>query len=463
MSAPWTLCIDFGTAFSKAAVAPSTAWNAFTPATVRPLMLGGPGQGNSFLLDSAVFVDDDRVLFGSAAVARAEALSVQKRLALRSFKTLLSVSDLERALNTSLPRSLDPHRAFTQRDLIVLYLAYLSAAIGRACAADQVLSRGVTFDSRYAAPAWRSGDAAGSHELIVRLFAEGDAIRAALGSEILAPQGLPLQTALKAVAAARSADTAAAQLGLIYEATAAAAYTSIGLNSDASHIIVVDMGAGTTDIAAMARAGAHVYELAEARVTLKQAGDFVDRVIVNIALEASPELKTPQRQAELWRMMFRSMRDIKETLFLDGRVGFRFEGRLITVSLKDLERDDDFKEFIANLERAYEHGLAAVRDHAKREKARDLMAVAVGGGAFAPFIQKLIRRKPPNAGRIKVQPRPATPDWAHAPEFGGNLAPVFPQLAIAIGGALAPESMLALRAGASRPANVQTGNPPARD
>jgi hypothetical protein len=46
-------------------------------------------------------------------------------------------------------------------------------------------------------------------------------------------------------------------------------------------------------------------------------------------------------------------------------------------------------------------------------------------------------------GKPSLLARPATPDWAHAPEFQGNLAPVFPQLAIAIGGALAPEGMLA--------------------
>ena len=37
----WTLCIDFGTAFSKAAAAPRDAWTRFDPRFVRPLMLGG--------------------------------------------------------------------------------------------------------------------------------------------------------------------------------------------------------------------------------------------------------------------------------------------------------------------------------------------------------------------------------------------------------------------------------------
>ncbi|MEQ1493201.1 MAG: hypothetical protein ABL932_21910, partial [Terricaulis sp.] len=107
----WTLCIDFGTAYSKAAVAPSGAWSRFDPATVRPLMLSAEGQ-NAFLLDSAVFVDEDRVLFGRAALNEADEQADKKRAALRSFKTLLSVSDLDRALNTNAPATIDPHRIF---------------------------------------------------------------------------------------------------------------------------------------------------------------------------------------------------------------------------------------------------------------------------------------------------------------------------------------------------------------
>ncbi|MBI3438148.1 MAG: hypothetical protein HY054_05760 [Proteobacteria bacterium] len=157
----WTLCIDFGTAFSKAAVAPSNSWNHFEPGLIRPLMLGGENQGaNTFLLPSAVFVDDERVLFGPAAIARAAALADQKRAALKSFKTLLSVSDLDRALNTRLPTSIDPHHHFSMGDLITLYLAYLGASIDRAIAADPVLERFAAFSRRYAAPAWRGADGA---------------------------------------------------------------------------------------------------------------------------------------------------------------------------------------------------------------------------------------------------------------------------------------------------------------
>src|SRR5690606_28440458 len=143
---------------------------------------------------SAIFVDDARILFGRSAIARADALAGRKRMALKSFKTLLSVSDLDRALNTNAPLSIDPHRLFQMRDLIVLYLAYLLEAVARASAADPLLADARQISLRYAAPAWRSGDSAGMHQSIVRLFGEAEAFRQAAGKKLMAADGLPITT-----------------------------------------------------------------------------------------------------------------------------------------------------------------------------------------------------------------------------------------------------------------------------
>lgn len=440
----WTLCLDFGTAFSKAAAAPTDAWADFDPSLVRPLMLGAhEAQTNPFLLDSAVFVGERQVMFGRSAIQQADAQASQKRMALKSFKTLLSVSDLDRALATNAPLSIDPHRIFQMRDLIVLYLAYLLEAVSSAAAADPLVSQATRIEYRYAAPAWRSGDSAGMHGVIVQLFGEAEAFRALVGKKLLAPEGLAISTistALpKASAAARPLD-----MGLIFEATAAAAYTSIGLEDSGSHMIVVDMGAGTTDIAALARSGTRVVELPEARVTLKQAGDFIDRIIANSVLEQAKWAKSKDDQADLWNVLMRQMRDIKESIFEDGRATLRHRGKNISLALRDIERDADFKTFYKSLSEAFAHGLTVARGDAVLRGRSEVQAIAVGGGAAAPFIQALLKKKVTRtAPRVVV--RPATPDWAHAREFGGNLAPVFPQLAISIGGALAPDGMLAAR------------------
>ncbi len=456
----WTLCIDFGTAYSKAAVAPTGAWSHFDPATIRPLMLSAEGQ-NTFLLDSAIFVDEDRVLFGRAALNEADAQADAKRSALRSFKTLLSVSDLDRALNTNAPATIDPHRIFQMRDLIVLYLAYLLASIDRALLADPILAQGGILRRRYAAPAWRSGDSAGMHNVIVRLFAEAEAFRTTVGKRLLSPEGLSLRTISDALPKAlESAEML--EMGLVFEATAAAAYTSVGLEGAGSHLIVVDMGAGTTDIAALARLGARTIELPEARVTLKQAGDFLDRVIANRVLESAKWARRPEERAELWSVLMRQMADIKEAIMADGRATLRNQGRSISLSLREVEKDEDFRDFQKSLRQAYDHSLAVVRDDARARGRSEVQAIAVGGGASTPLIQDLIRRKMEST-RPRVIPRPATPDWAHAREFRGNLAPVFPQLAIAIGGALAPDSMLAARGGIIPPANDRSDIPVERD
>lgn len=460
-AASWALCMDFGTAFSKAAAAPLGAWTRFHPEDVRPLMLSREEGANPFLLDSAVFVDEDRILFGRAALTRADALAHKKRQALRSFKTLLSVSDLDRALNTSAPASIDPHRIFPMRDLVVLYLAYLLAATDRAVRADPLLA-GARLERRYAAPAWRSGDSDGLHSSIVRLFGEAEALRAAVGEKILSPQGLGLRTVSDALPGALG-HPRGLSMGLVFEATAAAAYTSIGLEESASHMIVVDMGAGTTDIAAVARTSGGIEELPDARVTLKQAGDFIDRLIANLVLESNKWSGSVEQEAMLWRLLMRHMRDIKESLFLDGKAMLRHDNRAISLTMRDLEKDKDFHTFVKQLQQSYDDSMIAVRNSAAARKKRGVQAIAVGGGANAPFIQALLKRKPPRSSKLVIEARPATPEWAFAPQFEGNLAPVFPQLSIAIGGALAPDEMLAARPNLSLAAGGRSGIPAAHD
>lgn len=439
----WSLCIDFGTAYSKAAVAPMGAWAKFDPGSIRPLTIGGVESGNPFLLDSAVFIDDHNVLLGRSAIARAAQLEHTKRQALKSFKTLLSAPDLERTLGLNLPLPVDPHRRFHLRDMIVLYLAFLTRAIDRAIAVDPVISWSPgPMERRYASPAWRGAGGKILHGIIVGLFGQARRVQEALGDALLAPEGIEITAALAACRDAREAGPDPSwKMGMIFEATAAAAYSSIGLEDTASHLIVVDMGAGTTDFAAIARGPSSLHEIPEARVTLTRAGDFIDRVLLNLAVENCPSLKTPAQQAELWRALAGAVREIKENLFHDNRAAIRHAGKTITVNIKDLSRDKDFREFEKLLTRAFERGLDAALSRAKSDGEQEIDAIAVGGGAAAPFIQELIKKR--KVGKVRVTPRPATPEWAHAPAFGGNLAPIFPQLAIAIGGALAPQSLLA--------------------
>ncbi len=432
--ARWIVCIDFGTAFSKAAAVREGAWGAFDPRMVRPLTVGAVSEGgNPFLLESAVFVSDTHVLFGAQAVQEAGAAAASKRQALRSFKTMLSAADFDRALAAFAPLSIDPHRMFTQRDLIVLYLAYLSGAIARAVAVDSELT-GAEIRRRYALPAWRGGQS--MHARITALFSKAEAVAARLGDALFDPAGIPLATAADALK--HAGEPPPLDFGMVFEATAAAAYSLVGLKAPASHLMVLDMCAGTTDFAALGEGGE---EIVDARVTLMQAGDMIDRILLDLLLQKAPNLKTQAEQLALWRSLMASIREVKESLFIDGRAAVTHQGKTKTIAARDLYKDRDFKAFSREMKRAFDRSLNAVAARAVKDKTKDVCIVAVGGGAYAPFVQEMVRSA--KAPKVRVVSYPATPDWAHSAAFGGNLAPIFPQLAIAIGGALAPDRLCA--------------------
>jgi hypothetical protein len=72
--------------------------------------------------------------------------------------------------------------------------------------------------------------------------------------------------------------------------------------------------------------------------------------------------------------------------------------------------------------------------------------VLAGGGANLGFIQDIARRSKPKKVKAKPKLIPTVPSWAHTETFQGQLAPVFSQLAIAMGGAIAPANLVTVHA-----------------
>jgi cell division ATPase FtsA len=321
--------------------------------------------------------------------------------------------------------------------LLVLFLAFLNEALARAVAADPALA-GQSLRMRYSLPFWRKGTA--RHQTIQSLFASAEQVRRRLGGEaLLAEGGLSIEAAREAVKAVDAA--ARLDMGMIHEATAAA-YTAIGGEKAAKYLLVIDMGAGTTDFAALAQSGAGLQEVVKARLTMMQAGDMIDRILLDLAIRKA-SLKTTAAQAELWRTLTASIREVKEGLFHDGKAAIVYKDKIITLSRHELERDRDFKVLIKEIRKAFDQSLHALALQAAADKKKEIAVVAAGGGAAAPFIQDMLRHA--RAPHVRVKAMPSTPEWAHAGLHRGNLAAMFPQLAIAIGGALAPEALLAAK------------------
>src|SRR5882757_1157422 len=98
------ICIDFGTALSKASVCLDPTMPL--ELGVKPLAIGAVSRAeHSLLTPSVLFVDGGRVFFGPDALEHARNGVNSNRDPLLSFKTVLGAKNLAEALATKLPPS----------------------------------------------------------------------------------------------------------------------------------------------------------------------------------------------------------------------------------------------------------------------------------------------------------------------------------------------------------------------
>jgi Hsp70 protein len=449
MSGQWTVCVDFGTSTCKAAAAWRAPGEAFRPNHVRLLHLG-EGDGDSPLtLKSVVYLDNGRIFFGEVGWRRAQGAHVRaNRQALSSFKTLLSSADLEFSIGQLVSPRVDPVGIFRQRDLIVLFLAFLIRRIDRAQALDNVLAKEQRPMLRYSYPGWTSTDDAARHRLIARLFDEGMIVAELIKEDFGANEGLSYDTARAALKEAADVAVASRIEGVVFEATAAAACRLVGHEGQSAHAAVIDMGAGTTDFGGyLISESGGIEEIAGVQRTVDIAGDTVDRVLMNVFVKKARHVRDAHARGMFWRALLPNIRNLKETLIATGQCTLEHEGKTIRVKLSEVTRRSDFKRAMKDIDVAYIQTLNAISGVCLNAGSHEIAVVLAGGGANYPFLQSLAKRARPAKGKVRLRVEPLVPEWASNGTLGESLAAVFPQLSIAIGGAIAPPIFVRQRHG----------------
>src|SRR5262249_49016402 len=98
--ADWSIGLDFGTAFSKAAGTKIMSSESATLREVRPLRIGATAGGiRPYLVPSSLYLDRQRVHFGPHAIKKLVAADIEDRELVRSFKRALGAKDFENALD----------------------------------------------------------------------------------------------------------------------------------------------------------------------------------------------------------------------------------------------------------------------------------------------------------------------------------------------------------------------------
>lgn len=432
------ICIDFGTAVSKACLCldPTMPLDS----GVRPIPIGAiSGAEHALLSPSVMFVDGGRMFFGATALKRAHGGIEANRDPLLSFKTILGSNNVEEALAARMRPSVDPTGTFRQRDTLVLYLAYLDQLIADAITRlpDVPLSA-ARAQRRYTSPVWRPGG--GQDRVFEGIFNEAVAVSYRLGRLLLSNDGISIAQCRDALDKARAAPGNGRLETGVFEPHAAAAASLAYTNEPSSVVMVIDIGAGTTDIAAFQfdeRCDPPALtEIKDARQCSALAGDEIDRLLIGV-LARKRGIANKEDEAHFVRVARLLARDLKHEFFAKGGVTLRDGRRSTTIRAQELSDDPRFKQFIAALGQSIANAVGAVTYAARTSRARVVDIVLAGGGSNLPFMPQLVRMAAQHASpNLAVRIGALSPSNPLYNRIDGYFADVFPQIAISIGGSL---------------------------
>lgn len=433
-SARARICIDLGTAYSKASVFLGDDLPASS--AVAPLPIGAAsGAEHPLLAPSAMYVADNHILFGPSALRSASKSGEAKRNPILSFKMILSAREIEPTLALKLSRSVDPTSTLTHGDALVLYLAYIDQLVRAAIAAEPLLpADAADSPRRLTSPLWRANTDIG--RTVGRLIEEASVVSAELGPAFAVSHTVPMSKALEALQRARAAPAKGNFEGIVFEAHSAASAYAAFARAKADHLLVIDIGAGTTDFAGFESNGdgRTLSEITEARQWCALAGDEIDNIVMELFMRASGG-GGMDAKGHLWRALRLAAQDLKREIFVKGKAVFEHGPRRITVRREALMNDASFKAFGRALAHAIAESLKPVAERAKRAGSRRIKVLLAGGGSALPFLADLLKGCTTTTG-LTLEVEPFGTNWA-LPYQHHPLSGAFPQLAISMGGALA--------------------------
>ena len=438
------LCLDFGTAMSK-------AFAAALPNGYMDLALGAEVGRAGYTIPSTVFISDDgKAYFGFEALERSNELGDSGRERLDSIKTWVSQRqdgdlDGEACL---LKFSHNPTKTkLTQGDLIRLYLAYLTDTACNALIAHEIEGQKLQryVKRRYARPCWPNEQQTRWADLLMRnLLAEAQVLADTFSRQWAGGIDVfKLKAAIEQVKKLKNKPAYLVDLG-VPEPVAVAAGAIGHTDNLRDAFMVVDVGAGTTDfglfvhIQGKDHGEAKLFQIPGSIHGLMQAGDKLDTLLRSfITKKEAVDSKDASGQL-IEADLRRKIRALKETLFNTGQVKYVLaDGTVGEVSKIDFLADPLVKSFAKGIESGFKKALESVDDTWLKWLAMDgvkLHVVLTGGSSKLPMMGTLANGVIEVNGyklmRLAVDPRP---DWmGKAPV---DLISVYPQLAVAIGGA----------------------------
>jgi hypothetical protein len=443
-----TLCLDFGTAFSKAALwdeSKGTFYLGDGADSCRALPIGHQAGETGFVypISSSVYVSSDGTIhFGPAAVAVSIRENDPRRARFDNPKEHLSKAVRETFYTQVLPPEFDPTGSgLTYYEVLQAYLAYLTSHANQAARKygyDGLLRR------RFAVPNWSGEKSEFVKKEMRRILLDAQVLADSIDPSLWS-QGLSIPFLRDALRQTKSA-SAGADSGVIehaiYESTAAASGAVAKLRNSRDIFLVADIGAGTCDlglyyaVAPDAAAGEPIKfaSLCDARDVVNRAGRFFDDQLRIVILEKAGIDPGGPESHRLRPLIDREVQNLKHLLFATGVCQFPFlDDQTIAVTLEEFEQRDPIRHFVRMFSNSVEKLLRAGGTANLAAKHNRVRCVLTGGGSATPFIHKLFAQ-PMRVDEINIAFNivDPTPAWVEAGEEA--LIRTYPQMAVAMGG-----------------------------
>lgn len=446
------MCLDFGTAMSK-------AFATVFPNQYLDLELGKEAGRQGYTLPSSVFISDNgKAYFGFEAIEMSQDLVDSGRERLDSIKGWLS---LRREGNLDgdaclLQKAMNPTSyKLTQGDLIRIYLAYLTDMAEKALSYQFTAHDPRHAKRRFARPCWPDpAQTQWADKQMRTMLAEAQILADTFSSRWSG--GIDVAELKGAVEQIKSLNRRPDYLidDGIPEPVAVAAGAIADSENLRDAFMVVDVGAGTTDFGLFISTHKpdddelRVFQVPASIQGLMQAGDKVDGLLRGFI--ASREAIDPSDTSGklILADLTRRIRGLKETLFKSGQLEYALaDGTVGEIRLNDFLADEKVLRFGQAVETGFKKALEAVDETWLRWLTMDgvrLHVVLTGGSSPLPMMQALgkgpINVKGHCILRQAVDP---TPEWME--DMPDELLTAYPQLAVAIGGSAEtmPETLTA--------------------
>jgi molecular chaperone DnaK (HSP70) len=366
-----TICVDFGTSSIRAAVRASAAGEVWV------CRLGDAFQSSidSASIPSACFIGvDGTICFGQEALRRGliGEPAILYEASPKRWLTEANIDDLEAP-------AVQNH-GFTRLDLISGLLAQAWGAI--LSEMDDIPSNPAL---RIAHPVWTK-QARGRRSALEKILRDSLEMAGQTNQPMTIVRYAELVRGLSSVARNES--------DIDVEEPVAAALHIHGANRHYREVcMLVDVGAGTTDIATFVSQtptlhGSDALIFAADPISVNAAGDVIDRALVNLIQERSPAARVGAIAADLQRRQ----RSLKQDLFDSTQVVFD----RTSVTLDELEARADIQNMASLISSAVTRQLkdAEIRLKVFRSIGAEghINVVFAGGGARIRFIEKAVRK-----------------------------------------------------------------------